>query len=121
MKRLSAFATLWEALRGQRRPGSPGMGESLAALPRLTTMTLRGDYPGLDRNRLMLMGLALAYVVSPIDLMPEAVLLLAGFGDDALVLSWLAGTVLAESERFLAWEGSPRHAEREAGVPGRAA
>ncbi len=120
MKRLSAFATLWEAIQGRRRPGSPSMGESVAALPRLATLTLRGDYPGLDRSRLMLMGLALAYVVSPIDLMPEAVLLLAGLGDDALVLSWLAGTVLVETERFLAWEGAPQRSNRETGVPGHA-
>ncbi len=120
MKRLSAFATLWEAVQGRRRPGSPSMGESLAALPRLATSTLRGDYSGLDRSRLMLMGLALAYVVGPVDLMPEAVLLLAGLGDDAVVLSWLAGTVLVETERFLAWEGAAERSDRGTGVSGHA-
>ena len=40
------------------------------------------------------MGLALAYVVSPVDVMPEALMLLAGLGDDAVVLTWLAGAVL---------------------------
>ncbi len=120
MKRLSAFATLWEAIRGRRRPGSPSMGESVAALPRLATSTLRGDYPGLDRSRLMLMGLALAYVVSPVDLMPEAVLLLAGLGDDAVVLSWLAGTVLVETERFLDWESAHQRSNQGTKVSGHA-
>ncbi len=104
MRRMSAFTALWRTLRGQRRPGSPPVGDQLRALPRMARMTLRGQYQGLDRGRLLLMGLALVYVVSPIDLMPEAMLLVAGLGDDALVLSWLAGTVLSETEAFLAWE-----------------
>jgi len=107
VNRISAFAALWQAVRGQRRADAPPVSEQLLALPRLVTMTLRGSYPGLDRSRLLLMGLALAYVVSPVDVMPEALMLLAGLGDDAVVLSWLAGTVLVETERFLAWEGAP--------------
>jgi uncharacterized membrane protein YkvA (DUF1232 family) len=120
VKRLSAFATLWQALRGRRRPDAPPLSEQLLALPRLVLMTLRGAYPGLDRGRLLLMGLALAYVVSPVDLVPEALFLLAGMGDDAVVLSWLAGTVLVETERFLAWEGSasPAARHRHGVVPG---
>lgn len=120
MKRISAFAALWQAVRGQRRPDAPPVSEQLLALPRLVTMTLRGAYPGLDRSRLLLMGLALAYVVSPVDVMPEALMLLAGLGDDALVLSWLAGTVLVETEKFLVWEGAPSAARgRGDTVPGR--
>ena len=61
-------------------------------------MTLRGTYPGLERGRLLMMALALAYVVSPVDVMPEALMLLAGLGDDAFVLAWLAGAVLVETE-----------------------
>lgn len=104
MRRMPAFTALWKTLRGQRRPDAPAVGDQLRALPRLVAMTLRGQYPGLDRGRLLLMGLALAYVVSPVDLVPEALLLVAGLGDDALVLSWLAGAVLSETEAFLAWE-----------------
>ncbi len=120
MKRISAFAALWQAVRGQRRADAPPVTEQLLALPRLVTMTLRGAYPGLDRSRLLMMGLALAYVVSPVDVMPEALMLLAGLGDDAVVLSWLAGTVLVETEKFLAWEGAPAAARgRGDTVPGR--
>jgi uncharacterized membrane protein YkvA (DUF1232 family) len=104
MGRMSAFAALWQALRGQRGPDAPPLGEQLRALPRLVSMTLRGQYPGMDRGRLLMMAMALVYVVSPVDVMPEALLLLAGFGDDALVLGWLAGAVLTETEAFLAWE-----------------
>lgn len=120
MQRISAFAALWQAVRGRRRPDAPPVSEQLLALPRLVTMTLRGAYPGLDRSRLLLMGLALAYVVSPVDLVPEALMLLAGLGDDAVVLSWLAGTVLVETEKFLAWEGASSAARgRGDTVPGR--
>lgn len=119
MKRISAFAALWQAVRGQRGADAPPVSEQLMALPRLVTMTLRGTYPGLDRGRLLAMGLALAYVVGPVDVMPEALLLLAGLGDDAVVLSWLAGAVLVETERFLAWEGAPAAGrDTEGVVPG---
>lgn len=116
MNRISAFAALWQAIRGQRRPGAPPVSEQLLAVPRLVTATLRGQYPGMDRSRLLLMGVALAYVVSPVDLMPEALMLLVGMGDDAFVLSWLAGAVLVETERFLAWEGDPVAASGPEGV-----
>lgn len=116
MKRISAFTALWQAVRGQRRADAPPVSEQLMALPRLVSMTLRGTYPGMDRSRLLLMGLALAYVVSPVDVMPEALMLLAGMGDDAVVLSWLAGAVLVETERFLAWEGAPSAARGQEGV-----
>ncbi len=126
MGRMSAFAALWQALRGRRGPDAPPLGDQLMALPRLVSMTLRGQYPGLDRGRLLLMATALAYVVSPIDLMPEALLFIVGLGDDALVLGWLAGAVLTETEAFLAWEaegssvrsGKPRGSGGGRTIPG---
>ncbi|HEU4421196.1 MAG TPA: YkvA family protein, partial [Pilimelia sp.] len=51
---------------------------------------------------------ATAYVVSPVDLVPEAFLFVFGLADDALLVTWLAGSVLAETERFLTWEASRR-------------
>jgi uncharacterized membrane protein YkvA (DUF1232 family) len=61
-------------------------------------------HPALSRGRLGLILLALAYLVSPIDLLPEAVLPLIGFVDDGVIALWLGGAFLAETERFLAWE-----------------
>lgn len=118
----SALAALWLAIRGQRHPGAPSTGQLLAALPRMVLATLRGRYPGLDRHRLGLMLLAALYVVSPIDLVPEAALLVVGLVDDAVVLAWLAGAVLAETEQFLAWEagvtGADGAGRAERVVPG---
>ena len=59
------------------------------------------------------MAAATAYVVSPVDLVPEAFLAVFGLVDDAVMVTWLAGSVLAETERFLAWE-----ARRDAVIPG---
>jgi uncharacterized membrane protein YkvA (DUF1232 family) len=54
--------------------------------------------------RVAIMAAATAYVISPIDLVPEAFLLVFGLADDAVMIAWLAGTVLSETERFLEWE-----------------
>jgi uncharacterized membrane protein YkvA (DUF1232 family) len=63
---------------------------------------MRGGYDG--GARLGLMALGILYVIWPIDALPEAFLPLVGLADDAVVVTWLAGSVLAETERFLEWE-----------------
>lgn len=103
-RRVGALRTLVQALIGARRPGAPGVGERLAALPRMLSQGLRGSYPHLDRSRMLLVALGLLYVVSPVDLVPEMFIPLLGLGDDAVLVAWLAGTVLSETEAFLAWE-----------------
>lgn len=122
MRRMTAFTALWRALRGQRGPDAPPLHVQLVALPRLVVASLRGTYPGADSSRLLLMLGALAYVVSPVDVLPEAMLALVGLTDDAFVLSWLAGAVLSETQAFLAWEaGRPAARARARGgrvVPG---
>ena len=56
----------------------------------------------------------MAYIVSPVDLVPEAVLPVLGAVDDAVVILWAIKTLVDETDRFLAWEageglgGSPR-------------
>jgi uncharacterized membrane protein YkvA (DUF1232 family) len=64
--------------------------------------SVRGDYDG--GARLALMAAATLYVASPVDLVPEALLLVLGLVDDFVVVTWLAGAVLAETERYLEWE-----------------
>jgi uncharacterized membrane protein YkvA (DUF1232 family) len=63
----------------------------------------RGRYPHLSRLRLVTMAVALVYVLSPVDIVPELLLTLLGLGDDVLVLTWLAGALLADAEQFIAW------------------
>ena len=65
---------------------------------------MSGQWDGLGAGRLALMGVALFYVLSPIDLVPEGLLLAVGLVDDVVVVSWLAGSVLDATDRFVAWE-----------------
>lgn len=101
LRRTAAFAALGRALLAGVR-GGPSLGRRLAALPRMVLATLRGQYDG--GGRLALMAAALVYVLSPVDLVPEALLMALGLVDDAVVITWLAGALLSETERFLHWE-----------------
>ncbi|HEX5740110.1 MAG TPA: YkvA family protein [Pilimelia sp.] len=101
VRRMGALRALWEAVAAGAR-GGPPVGARMAALPRMLRASLRGEYDG--GGRALLMAAAAAYVVSPVDLLPEGLLFAVGLADDALVVTWLAGAVLAETTRFLDWE-----------------
>jgi uncharacterized membrane protein YkvA (DUF1232 family) len=98
------MAALVRALRGATRPGEPGLGTQLRAVPRWVAATLSGSYQGTTRGRLTALAAAALYVLSPVDLVPEAVLPFIGLADDALVVAWLAGQLLGETDGFLRWE-----------------
>lgn len=102
--RFAALGSIWRAIRAGSRPGTPGVGERLRAVPRLVRSTFLGRYAGTTRTRLVMLTLAAVYVVSPVDLVPELFVPLLGLVDDAFVLAWLAGTLLLETERYLTWE-----------------
>lgn len=110
LKRTAALAALGRALLTGAR-GGPSLGRRLAALPRMIMATLRGEYDG--GLRLALMAAAALYVVSPIDAVPELLLMLLGIVDDVVLITWLAGSLLSETERFLEWES-----RRRAVIPG---
>ncbi|WP_240977170.1 YkvA family protein [Knoellia koreensis] len=102
--RWGMFRTLASAIRTAARPGSPSMQDRLAAVPRLIRATFTGEYHGATKGRLFLIAAAVAYVVSPVDFVPEALLGVFGLADDAFVVSWIAAAVINETESFLAWE-----------------
>jgi uncharacterized membrane protein YkvA (DUF1232 family) len=68
--------------------------------------SLRGEYDG--GMRLFLMAAASLYILSPLDAIPELFTLFVGLIDDVFVATWLAGSLLAETERFLEWEAQGR-------------
>jgi uncharacterized membrane protein YkvA (DUF1232 family) len=103
-KRLATVRNLANALRIATRPGGPTIGERLHAVPRMVRATVRGDYHGTSTARLMAIAAAAGYVLSPVDLLPEGVLGIFGLADDAMVMSWLAAQLVAETEDFLIWE-----------------
>jgi uncharacterized membrane protein YkvA (DUF1232 family) len=101
LRRTAAFTALGRALLSGAR-GGPSLGARLAALPRMIRATLRKEYDG--GLRVALMAAATAYVLSPVDVVPEAFLLVLGLADDAVMVAWLAGSILSETGRFLEWE-----------------
>lgn len=103
-QRIAAFRALWRAVVAGHRPGAPGFADRLRALPRMISGALAGTYSELGRGRLTMLALALAYLVSPVDVVPELLLGLLGLGDDAVVALWLGGALLVETDRFLEWE-----------------
>jgi uncharacterized membrane protein YkvA (DUF1232 family) len=111
MKRFAQVGALLKAMRPVMEPGSPGFQERAGSVPRLVRATLDGRYTGISKGRLVLMLAATGYIVSPLDLIPEAVVPILGIADDALVLSWLATRFVEETERFLEWEAA------ESGMP----
>ena len=103
---MMTMGALWRAVMRGRRPGAPGIGDRMRSVPRMVGGVLSGRYPELGRGRLALLVLAVAYIVSPVDLLPEAVLGPIGLADDSVVAVWLAGAFLLETERFLLWENA---------------
>lgn len=95
-----------EALRRSERPGTSSLGERLGAIPRLIGAAATGRYPLMGKGRLALYALGAAYIVSPIDVVPEAFFLAFGLIDDLGVAAWVVTALLSEADRFLAWERS---------------
>jgi len=110
--RLASVGAVVRAVRLAIRPGGPSIGERAGAVPRMIRATASGQYTGTTVGRLLLMGAAAGYLITPVDLIPELVIPVLGLADDALVLSWLATRLVEETESFLEWE--------RAGMPGAA-
>ncbi len=102
--RWGALVTLGSAVRTAMRPGSASLSQRVAAVPRLIRATVRGEYAGVRGSTLAGLLAGLFYVLSPVDLLPEAVLPLLGLADDAMVLAWMAAALVTSTEDFLAWE-----------------
>jgi uncharacterized membrane protein YkvA (DUF1232 family) len=118
--RLKLVATVASVVRASTRSGAPALTDRLHAVPRLVRATLDGSYAGTTKRRLGLVVGAVVYVVSPLDLLPEAVLPVVGAADDAVVISWAVKTFMEETDRFLAWEagqGRVHHTVRATSRP----
>ena len=89
-----------ERARGTGPVGNPV--QRARALPRLLRARKHG-YKGLSLTQPALWLLAVVYLVSPIDLLPE-LLPLIGVTDDAGVLLWLLTNVSDASGKYLRWE-----------------
>ena len=104
--KVTTFKSLATAIRIATRPGGPSMVERAQAVPRLVKAVRSGEYTGTSAGRLLMIAGAAGYLVSPVDLLPEALLGAFGLADDAVVGSWLAAQLVTETEAFLEWERS---------------
>ncbi|NYF97044.1 YkvA family protein [Janibacter cremeus] len=85
-------------------PGAPSLWARARAVPRMVRAVRSGQYTGLTSTRLLMLLAGVGYIVSPIDLVPEGLLLAFGLVDDVLVIGWVATVLMRESEDFIAWE-----------------
>jgi uncharacterized membrane protein YkvA (DUF1232 family) len=77
--------------------------EDFRTLVRLVVAYARGNYRDIAPESLGLVVAGLLYVVSPLDLLPDAI---PGVGmlDDAFVVGWVIKSVRHELDAFRAWE-----------------
>jgi uncharacterized membrane protein YkvA (DUF1232 family) len=102
-RRTAAYAAVAGAAM---QDGPAGFGGRIAALPRLVRDVLTGRYPGMGRGRLAALALAALYVISPVDLLPEALLTVPGLADDAAVGAWLIASLLGATTAYRSWESA---------------
>jgi uncharacterized membrane protein YkvA (DUF1232 family) len=81
--------------------GRSGFFTRLAAVPRMIRDTMSGDYDGLGKGNVFAMVMAVGYLVSPIDLIPEALLTIPGLVDDTAIAIWLLAAATTAADRYL--------------------
>ena len=110
--RMGLVTMIAQSVRTAVRPGSAGLGERVAAVPRMLSAIARGEYRGTTFGHVAMLAAAVLYVLSPLDFMPEALFSVFGLGDDAIVVTWLVAALVNDTEAFLAWERSGGRAQR---------
>jgi uncharacterized membrane protein YkvA (DUF1232 family) len=81
------------------------MYEMLQTLFRMTKASFSGEYTELSKGKIFLGVAAIAYIVSPKDLIPDKIPFI-GLIDDMIVLVWLIKAANDEIIKFKAWEGT---------------
>ena len=77
--------------------------DDFRALIRLVVAYARGHYRQISPDALVVVVGGLIYVVSPVDLIPDAIPVV-GLLDDATVIAWVIKTVRGELDSFREWE-----------------
>lgn len=100
--RAAAGAAAWQVVRNTDSDMS--VWQRAGAVPRMIGAKVRGRYPGLSSGKLLGMLALVAYILSPVDFVPELFVPLLGLADDVAIAVWLTTMALGESERFVLWE-----------------
>lgn len=93
----------WRTYRDVSKAGSPGLMARVRAIPRMIGAVMRGEYSGMGKSKLAMLALGVVYIISPIDIIPDF-LVLVGVADDFGVFLWLLGSLLGEGGRYVDWE-----------------
>ncbi|MEV1167987.1 YkvA family protein [Nonomuraea sp. NPDC049784] len=103
MAKAARAAAAWRTYREVTKPGSPSLMTRVRAIPRMVGAVMRGQYGGMGKGRLALLGLGVVYILSPIDVVPDF-LMVIGVADDFGVFLWLVASLLGESGRYVEHE-----------------
>ncbi|MFF0865072.1 YkvA family protein [Nonomuraea sp. NPDC003560] len=103
MAKAARAAAAWRTYREVTKPGTPGMLARVRAIPRMIGAVTRGRYDGMGKGKLALMALGVVYILSPVDVIPDF-LVLVGVADDFGVFLWLIASLLGESGRYVEHE-----------------
>ena len=96
---IGGATTVASAVRASK--GRHPLGQRLMAVLPMIRDTLRGRWPGAPKAR-VLGGLAgIAYVISPLDFMPEVLLGPFGIGDDLALAAVSVAALLTAAEDWL--------------------
>ncbi|MEW1837317.1 YkvA family protein [Nonomuraea angiospora] len=103
MAKAARAAAAWRTYREVTKPGSPGLMTRIRAIPRMVGAVTRGQYAGMGKGKLAMLGLGVVYILSPVDVVPDF-LVMVGVVDDFGVFLWMAATLLGESGRYVEHE-----------------
>lgn len=81
--------------------------DKVQLLFKMVASTVSGAYKMGSKNKYMLMA-GVAYLVSPIDFIPELFIGPLGLFDDAAIAAYLFKTLFGELEDFMAWENQEK-------------
>lgn len=84
--------------------------EELQTLFRMAGCYAKGEYREVPVQTITLIAIALTYFLTPIDLIPDAILGL-GLIDDAGVLAWTISQIKTDIEKFRNWEKAENEKE----------
>jgi uncharacterized membrane protein YkvA (DUF1232 family) len=87
----------------RRRDALKEVWDSLMSLMRMLRAWIRGEYPAIPWQTLLLATSAVLYFAMPMDLIPDWVFAL-GFVDDAAVIAWVIQSIKEDIDAFLTWE-----------------
>lgn len=82
-----------------------GLKQGVLVISQMVTASIKGQYHGLSKKDISLIVAAIIYLVSPIDLVPDAIPML-GLLDDMSLLTWLINKFAKEIDMFTQWQNT---------------